>query len=238
MHTVTRQASGRVVTSGLNYDDSGAILGYGLSGKLDKSFGSDGYYQTASSVGIYSHATDSQDRVVFAYNNAGTVVVSRLLADGSGLDTTFGTGGSVTGEITGVVGNDQIRVAVNSSDEIYVVAVNGSSTQFDVAHYGVAGGLATTGTVTSVNLGTITALTIARLLVDTAGKVTIVGSDNDATNDDYLIVKLTTSLAMDTTFNGSGYLKYKVNSSDTVRQATSGAIHADGRVIVVGSETA
>jgi hypothetical protein len=226
-NTIARQASGRVVGAGINFD--------GTTG----SFGSDGYYATASATGIYSHAIDSQDRVVFAYSNAGTVVVARLLADGSGLDMTFGGSGSITTSITSVISNDQIRIALDSNDDIYVAAVNGGGlgVQYDIRHYGEGGGLAVSNGIGTGLLGGITELSLARLLVDTQGKVTIIGADNDAVNDNYLIVKLNTDFSMDTAvFNGLGYLKFKVNSNKEVRQATTGLLHADGRVIVAGYE--
>jgi len=241
-YTVGQQTNGRVVASGLNYDSSGVVIAYSSIGDLDQSFGTGGFYNTGT-VGIYTHVIDTSNRIIIVYNNGSNVVaITRILADGSGPDLTFNTTGTVTTGITGISGNTNMKIVFDGSGNVIVAAVNNSGVDFVATRYTSTGALDVSLTITSANLGTVTALTVAELLVNSEGKVVVVGYDNDATNDDYIIVQTNTALtSLDTTFNPTpgtpGYLKYKINSGNTVRQLTSALIHPDGRIISVGSET-
>ncbi|MGZ6254899.1 MAG: hypothetical protein ACXWL5_02855, partial [Candidatus Chromulinivorax sp.] len=99
---VGQQTMGRIIVGGLTQGGAGLLLGYSANGKLDTTFGNDGYQSTnTGSTGIYTHTIDTENRIIIAYNDgSGNVVISRFLADGSALDTTFGTAGSVTTQIS------------------------------------------------------------------------------------------------------------------------------------------
>ncbi len=234
LYTIALQSSGNIIASGLYFDDSGAIVSYTSSGKLDTNFGSSGiYFHSDAQDGIFSHVVDAKNRIVFGYvDDQGVVVLARLLADGSGLDSSFNSVGIATDEIINISDSEHVRVAVNSDNEVYVAAVQDDSIY--VAYYGESGGL---GSSAQIAIPDIEDLTIARLIIDLEGNITIFVSDNNETNgDDYIIVQLSSDLSLNTEFNGQGYIKYKVNSAAERRQARDGVLHNDGRFIGVGSE--
>ena len=77
--------------------------------------------------------------------------------------------------------------------------------------------------------------TIGRLLVDALGNVIIVASDSNPTPDQIVVTRITSALALDTTFNTNGWLSYDIAAGNS-QQVTDALIHPDGRIIVVGSE--
>jgi len=242
---VGQQSTGRIIVGGLTQGDTGVLLGYTSAGKLDPSFGNDGYQSTnTGSTGIYTHAIDSQNRVVIAYNNAGTLAVARFLADGSALDTSFGTAGLVTTNITGLQTgvNNNFKVVIDGSGNIIVAAVtgNGTTSKTITVYSYVPAGTSTNHTAsftggTSFAGSSSSTFTIGRLLVDALGNVIIVACDTNPTPDQILVTRLTSALALDTTFNTNGWLSYDVANGSS-QQVTDALIHPDGRIIVVGSE--
>ncbi|MDP3788668.1 MAG: hypothetical protein Q8Q60_05140 [Candidatus Chromulinivorax sp.] len=238
-NVIGRQTMGRIIVSGTGLNGDDVLLGYTPTGSLDQSFGLGGY-MTRGTNPIYTHVIDSMNRIVIAYNDGtNKVAVARILANGSGLDTTFGTNGLVTSVISGISGNSNMRVAIDGNGKIIVVAVNSSGTNYVINRYLSTGALDVSLTITSANLGTVTNITLSKLLVGIDGKVTIVGYDANAIQNKIMIVRTTTTLSgMDTTFNASqtpGYITYEVASGVT-QTANDAIIHPDGRIIVVGSE--
>lgn len=242
---VGQQSTGRIIVGGLTQGNTGVLLGYTSAGKLDPSFGNDGYQSTnTGSTGIYTHAIDSQNRVVIAYNNAGTLAVARFLADGSALDGSFGTAGLVTTNITGLQTgvNNNFKVAIDGSENIIVAAVtgNGTTSKTITVYSYVPAGTSTNATAsftggTSFAGTSSSTFTIGRLLVDALGNVIIVASDSNPTPDQIVVTRITSALALDTTFNTNGWLSYDIAAGNS-QQVTDALIHPDGRIIVVGSE--
>lgn len=238
-NVVSRQAMGRIIVSGTGLHGNDVLLGYTPAGSLDQTFGLGGC-MTRGTNPIYTHVIDSINRIVIAYNDGtNKVAVARILANGSGLDTTFGTNGLVTSMISGISGNSNMRVAIDSNGKIIVAAVNNSGTNYVINRYLPTGVLDVSLTITSANLGGITSLTIAKLLVDTNGKITVVGYDANTTQNKVVIVRTTSTLSgLDTTFNTlqtSGYNKYAIASGVT-QTANDAIIHPDGRILIVGSQ--
>jgi uncharacterized delta-60 repeat protein len=243
LNVVGQQSTGRIIAGGLSQDNLGLLLGYTAAGKLDTSFGNGGYQSTGTgSTGIYSHAIDTQNRVVIAYNSGtgagtGTVNVARMLADGSGLDSSFAT---PTPLISTVTSSDNMKVAVDSSNNVIVAAVTASGNTIAVKQYPAAGGTATeTAAITGTNLGNASAVyTIARLLVDAQNNVIVVAYDTNATQ--VVVMRLVISggsYILDSTFNNTtGYVLYTVPTGTASQVAKDAMIHPDGRIIIVGSE--
>ena len=248
---IGQQSTGRIVVGGLSQDNLGLLLGYTAAGKLDTSFANDGYQSGGAGhitgqTGIYSHAIDKQNRVVFAYDSGtvasptGTVHVARMLADGSGLDTSFDASASF---ITGAISISNIKVALDSSNNVYVAVVKndgtgatGNSIAMKI-YSNVNGNQVTTNTLDATVLGGSTAsdYTLGRLIVDAQGNGIIVASDSVAVKN--LIVRVTSgALALDSTFNGTGYITYQVAGGLTSQVAKDAMVHPDGRIIIVGSE--
>jgi len=241
LNVIGTQSNGRIIAGGLDQNNNGLLLGYTANGKLDTSFGNDGYQSTnTGTTGIYTHAIDTQNRVVIAYRDttANNVFIARFLADGSGLDTSFSGDGLLdTSLVVGSSGNNNMRIAVDSSNNIAIVVVNAAGNVVTVNSYDSSG----TTPTTYVLPISVTTFVISRLLIDANGKVVVVGYDT--TGSDQVVIARTTTAktALDTTtFNTSGAipgcLKYAV-ASGVVQVATYAIIHPDGRIIVVGSES-
>ncbi len=238
-NVVGRQSTGRIIVGGQGLNGNDLLLGYTPSGALDQSFGLGGY-MTRGTNPLYAHVIDTINRIIIVYNDgANNVAVARVLANGSGLDTTFGTNGLVTSIISGISGNSNMCVALDGNGKIIVAAVNNSGTNCVINRYLATGILDVSLTITSANLGVLTSFTLAKLLVGADGKVSIVGSDANTTQNNMVIARTTTTLSgLDTTFNTAqtpGYIKYRVASGAT-QIATDAMIHPDGRILVVGSE--
>ncbi len=238
-NVVSRQTSSRIVASGVDHDSHGVILGYTVHGKLDTSFGSEGFYFTPSADGLYSHIIDSYDRVIFTYFDyeLNRVVLSCLRPDGSSLDDTFGDNGSVVTNIDDT-STSQIRIAMNSNREILLVAVDDSGIFLTVQIYNHNGDLSnsmTIGVGESYDLSfELSSLSIRKLLIDNNNKIHIVGVSNYGEGSSTFVIRLSSSAAAyDTNFNGTGYLIYENGSTQNPLDAV---IHPDGRVVIVGSQ--
>lgn len=236
LNCVGLQTNNRIIASGLDQNNNGVLLGYTITGKLDNTFGLGNGYQSVGtgSTGLYTHAIDTLNRIVIAYKNGSAVNLARFLQDGSATDGTSFTAPSGT-----VVANNQIKVAVDSSNNVYVAAIVASSNSIAVNSYAAAGGaVVNTRTLTGTQLGNASAVyTIARLLVDTSGNVIVVACDSNAKK--IVVIRLTSSLVLDTSnFNASaGYLLYQIAAGATSQVAIDAMIHPDGRIMIVGSES-
>jgi len=239
INVVGLQSNGRIIAAGQSKDDLGLLLGYTVAGKLDMSFGTGGGYCITSateSSSIYTHAIDTQNRIIIAYRDEFTqAIIARFIADGSALDTSFNSTGTIN-TLQTTYSDNGIRVAVDSSNNVFAAVVADNYESVTIYSYnGANGSELYTPFTPSLSL---THFTISKLLIDTDGKVIVVGYDNTATDKIVIACMLADLSALDVTFNPSGtpgYLKYGV-AATTVQVATDGLIHPDGRIIVVGSE--
>ena len=245
---VGRQTLGRIIVGGETQDTSplGLLLGYGTNGNLDTTFGNDGYLAVTGTSGIYTHAIDTNNMIVIAYvDGSGNGYVARFLADGSALDSTFNSGSPIL-FTAGVVGHN-VKVAVDSSNNVIVAAITASGNSVVLHSYDATSGSSiSTATFTGSVLGNASAVyTIGRLLIDLDSKVVVVASDSNIPN--ILVARMIASggaYVLDTQandgtspFNGTfGYKTYAVAGGTVNQVATSALIHPDGRIIIAGSE--
>lgn len=106
---------------------------YNTDGSLDTSFGTNGLVviDRTGTIGGNAIAIDSNDRIVVGGYSGNSVAVIRYLADGSGLDTTFGDNGIVITPIgTSAVANS---VLVQSDGKIVIAGT--TDNKFFVARY-------------------------------------------------------------------------------------------------------
>ncbi|MDP3788669.1 MAG: hypothetical protein Q8Q60_05145 [Candidatus Chromulinivorax sp.] len=243
-YTVAQQSNGRIIAGGLDKDGSGLLVGYTPQGKLDRSFASGGIIRQGT-TGIYTHVVDSQNRIIIAYNDGNDrVAVARFVAHGS-LDTSFNSTGITPGVIStndmisGIVGNNNFRVAIDQLGKIVVASVHNSGLDFVVKRYTQDGVIDTDCTISSTMLGGTTSLTIAKLLIDEQGTIAIVGYDT-ALAGQIIVMHLRADLSgLDSSAHSSGrlgYVKYAIASGAT-QIITDALIHQDGRILVVGSES-
>jgi len=239
------QPDGKIVVAG--YADNGkdndfAIVRYTISGALDTTFGATGIVTT--SVGpeddyAFSLAIQPDGKIVAAgkidNGSDDDIAVVRYTISGT-LDTTFGSGGIVTTSI-GVDDEYASSVAVQPDGKIVLVGSvdNGIDDDFIVLRYTTSGTLDTTfGTdgivTTSISLDDDYAYDLA---IQSDGKIVAVGSAENDTDEDFALVRYTTSGAQDTTFGISGIITTPIGTGNEF--ASSVAIQSDGKILATGS---
>ena len=249
INSTLTSATNTVVLVGINNNIAraagGIIYGYTSFGGIDESFnpvlpfGFRGYYQPGASTGIYDIAINlSSDDTYFVYmDSTNHAVLAKLNADGSALDTTFGTAGSVASavRIPNMISESQIRLAVDQSGNIVVGIVNATN-QYAFRRYTQTGAVDTTfngGAILTVP--GIAVASITHMMATQTNQILVVGYDNSADNN-LILIRLNDDGTLDTDFSSTGILPYQLDSDDTVREARYGAIHPTGQIFVVGFE--
>ena len=229
------------------------LLGFGIAGcdingssdpspgSLDTDFGSNGIVTTA--IG-----TSHDEAKAVAIQSDGKIVVAgssdngsnedfalvRYKKDGS-LDTTFGTGGKVTTAIGS--GDDSAEAVAIQTDGKIVAAgyyYNSSPNKdFALVRYTTDGSLDTTfgsgGIVTTtIGSGDDSAEAIA---IQSDGKIIATGSSDNGTNEDFALVRYTTTGSLDSTFGTGGKVTTDFGDIDS---AYGVAIQTDGKIVAAG----
>jgi uncharacterized delta-60 repeat protein len=133
--------NGDIVVGGGGTTDF-ALARYTLSGSLDTTFGSGGIVTTATGSGPYiSNLLVLPDGQIVAVGNVGlSWALARYNLNGS-LDSTFGTGGIVTSNITGTDRAD--NAALQANGQIVVVGWGALDSTFETGVYNANGSLDT-----------------------------------------------------------------------------------------------
>ncbi len=232
LFSVAQQSNGRIIAAGLSQNNLGLLLGYGADGKMDSSFANNGYQSSSTGeAGIYTHAIDTNNNIAFAYNDGSdNVAVARYLADGSAIDTSF----AATSLITGISGNSNMKIALDSSNNVYAAAVTSTGNGITINSYDTANGdVLHSVEIIGAALGNASAVyTLGRLVVDAAGNTIITAFDSNS--QQVIVIRLTPGFILDVTFNnGAGYVLYPVAYHSL--SATDAMIHPDGRIFIAGS---
>ncbi len=157
-----------------------------------------------------------------------------LFAAPGDLDATFGTGGKVTTAIGS--GNDSGHsMAMQSDGKILVAghAFNGSNDDFALARFTNSGTLDTTfnGTgkvTTGIGGGSDVAYSV---VVQNDGKILVAGYSSNGSNNDFALVRYTTTGNLDPSFNGTGKVITPIGVED---RGYSVAVQSDGKILVAG----
>jgi uncharacterized delta-60 repeat protein len=214
---------------------------WAADGELDTSFDTDGIQTT--SIGsvqdiAYSVVMQSDGKIVAAgYSHNGTnndFAVVRYNTDGS-LDTTFGTAGKVRTAIGS--GTDVANYVVMQSDGKIVAAGyshNGSNVDFAVVRYNTDGSLDTTFSSDGIVTTAVGSLndTGRSVVVQSDGKIIVVGSSENVTDSDFAVVRYNTDGSLDTTFSSDGKVTTAIGSSND--NANSVVLQSDGKIVVAG----
>jgi uncharacterized delta-60 repeat protein/uncharacterized repeat protein (TIGR01451 family) len=215
----------------------GLLYRFNVDGSPDTTFGSGGVvslgalaFSTADADAIYSAGADAGKIVVTAANE-----ILRYNADGT-LDMSFNGTGMQALLINGH-GVD-IDCVTTTPDGKIVVAGDGvptlSTHSLFVARFNADGTLDTTfGTAGSTTFP-VSAIGYA-VTVDSLGRVVVAGQQ--LTDSSGLVVRFTTSGALDTSFNAKGYATDKIlqGNSPIPLKYVGVAIDADGQIAVVAS---
>ena len=203
-------ADGSVLFTPYDASNNSQIGKLGADGQLDLSFGNDGYF-TSSSIDYIRDIKQQADGKFLVTGYAGLDVgLARYNADGT-LDATFGTGGVVITNLTSNDGGHEVAVHTDGS----IVVVGDAGADSVVARYTSAGVLDTTLTI---NLGG----SFERL-----GSVTILPDGRILAAGESHVIRLTTAVALDTTFDTDGIL-------NVGHKANSLVVQADGSIAITG----
>ena len=173
-------------------------------------------------VGGYAAIGSTNDFALVRYN-----------ADGS-LDTSFGTGGKVTGIGTGAdVGNS---VTVQADGKIIVggYAVIGGTFDFALARYNADGSLDTsfgTGGIVTTDIGANTDQAWS-VTVQADGKIVVGGNALIGGTSDLALVRYNANGTLDTSFGAGGIVTTAIDTGTDV--AYSVTVQSDGRIVVGG----
>jgi uncharacterized delta-60 repeat protein/LPXTG-motif cell wall-anchored protein len=214
-------------------------------GTLDTTFGVNG--KVATNIG----AQPSIDRAVnLAMQSDGKFIIAgdtnigssldfsavRYNADGT-LDTTFGTGGKVTADFNNTGDNDFGRaVLVQSDGKILLVGhseVTGSI-DFAAVRFNTDGTLdntfGTAGKVTA-DIGNNSSDQVMSAILQTDGKILIVGSSRVNNEWDFAIARFNTDGTLDNTFGTAGKTTTDLGTDDW---GHSVAVQTDGKIVLAG----
>ncbi len=141
---------------------------YHPNGTLDPSFGAGGTVSVnfGGAGGSAARLALQPDGKVVVAGSAGDFALARYHPDGS-LDSTFGVGGNVTGDIPGSIRSRASALSVQSDGKIIVVGLDnagGPSTKFAVARY--EGGPTGSAPIVAVHLNRVTLVAGQPLQVD------------------------------------------------------------------------
>lgn len=239
---------GRVIAAGQVYRGTSADflliryekLDYG-SNWLDPSFGDGGWVTTdfgAADAGRSAAFHFDGKILVGGRSRIGATddfSLARYNSNGS-LDTSFSGDGKVTTDFN--LGEDEInRIRVQSDSKIVAVGSTlvGSDRDFAIARYTSNGSLDS-----SFGLGGTTTIDFAgaddqasELLLQTNGKLLLIGSTNVDGDRDFALVRLNSDGTLDSTFGNAGRVTTDFAGLDD--QAFSAVVQSDGKIVVVGS---
>ena len=242
-HSVALDSQGRIVVAGFYYVGTVpdiAVVRYTANGTLDTSFGGgDGIVTTSIAIGNdlgYSVALDSQGRIVVAgSSNNGLnqdIAVVRYTANGT-LDTSFGSGDGIVTTPIGTGDDYGQSVLLDSQGRIVVAGYfyNGSNlNDIAVVRYNADGTLdASFGGDGIVTIGQTSAENAYSAVLDSNGKITVVGSSDG----DIFVVRLNPNGTTDTSF-GEGNGTVTTSIWQKLDVGFSVGIDSRSRIVVAG----
>jgi uncharacterized delta-60 repeat protein len=211
------------------------------AGALDITFGTGGVVTTAIGPGndvTLDLAIQEDGKIVAAgYASNGSdydIALARYTTSGA-LDTAFGS----TGVVTTAIGPGEdwaYDVAIQENGRIVAAGFSHSGSDWDIAlvRYSTSGALdtsfGTSGVVTtSIGPGDDYAQAVA---IQEDGRIVAAGHAHSGSDDDFAVVRYTTSGALDTTFGNSGVVTTPIGPSHD--RAYDVAIQEDGRIVAAG----
>jgi uncharacterized delta-60 repeat protein/uncharacterized repeat protein (TIGR01451 family) len=212
-------------------------------GDLDTTFGTGGKVTTPIGSGHEQGrgvAIQPDGKIVLAGYSVGSTfdfALARYTTTGA-LDSTFGTGGKVTTPIG--AGEDVAQaVAIQADGKIVAAGYSniGSTLDFAVVRYTTTGALDSTfGTGGKVTTPIGSSIDVASAVVIQAdGKIVAAGYSRSAsTNDDFALVRYTTTGALDSTFGTGGKVTTQVAATNNQDAADGVAIQSDGKIVAAG----
>lgn len=151
------------------------------------------------------------------------------------LDTTFGLSASGVNFTDIGVQTGDMAFAVAVQDDGKIVVAGKSDTDIALTRYTDAGLLDISFSgdgKQTIPIGGIADVANA-IAIQGDGKILLVGSTSDGLKDDFLLVRLTDTGALDTLFNGTGIVTTTLSTGNDVANAI--ALQEDGKIVVAGA---
>jgi uncharacterized delta-60 repeat protein len=155
------------------------------------------------------------------------------------VDTTFGTAGLATTQFNGYGLSGAYATALQGDGKLIAAgysASNSVATFAAIARYNTNGTLDTTfgtGGLEQFSIGTYVRVNAIALQSD--GKIVLAGAIQNSSGLQFMVARLTTSGALDTTFNSTGYETFTV--SQYLDVANCVAIQSNGQIVVGGQDS-
>ena len=233
------QSDGKIIVVGSSYfaNNDFSIVRYNANGTLDVSFGGGdgiatldvGGNELARDVAVQSDGKI----VVLGSTDIGAdddLVVARFNSDGT-LDTSFDSDGYAITNVNGI--DSAASLAIQSDGKIVVVGTNeAGGNNFSVVRYTTAGALDSsfdTDGMATIDFGGSSDDTAAAVSIQSDGKIVVGGTSNNQ----FALTRLTTSGALDTSFDTDGLLTTDFGVGD--EQISGMVLQSDGRIIAVGT---
>jgi uncharacterized delta-60 repeat protein len=221
---------------------SGAVVNGAVNpGQLDTSFSGDGI------ATVPGGGANDEAYAVLALNDGKTLIggsayvagdtdflVSRLNTDGT-LDSTFGVNGVVLTRVGSSL--DRVYSLAVQQDGKYLAGGytwNGSNYDFALVRYLEDGRLDTTfdsDGIVSTSVGLLDDIAW-KVLVQADGKILVAGQSNNGVNQDFAVVRYTSSGALDPTFGTNGVVVTAIGTGADI--AYSADIQTDGKIVLAG----
>jgi uncharacterized delta-60 repeat protein len=254
-NAVAIQDDGKIIIGGSTRSVTGnpifAAVRLNPDGGLDTTFDTDGkaavdLVDPGSADEVIAILIQPDGKIVLigegpsATNNDEDFAAARLNPDGS-LDTTFGTGGKVSVEVTANDQRDSPRAAALQADGKIVIVgqtFNGTFSIFDIAavRLNPDGTLDTTfagdGKLDFDVTGTNQRDNASAVIALPDGRIVIAGSTSDSTGSDIALIGLNADGSFDPSFDGDGNRLIDLGGNDSANAAVR---QADGKIVVVGS---
>ncbi len=243
------------MSCGIDKEGSAPLSSVLSSGELDPTFYNSGFLALNNAAGgndddfIYGIAKDYNDRIIAvgsSVNSLGNtdLVVWRFTSDGV-LDTSFSGDGKMTHDNAAGGNSDDVGygVAISGANEIYITgySINGAGNR-DMVVWKLtsSGALDTSFNTTGVFVhdgaaGGNLQDQGQKIALMSNGSVVVAGfSDQNLTNRDMAVWKLTSSGALDTSFNTTGYVTDDGAAGGNNEWANSLKIDASNNIYVAG----
>jgi uncharacterized delta-60 repeat protein len=216
------------------------------AGQLDTTFGSGGIVTTliGTSANAYATALQSDGKILAAgiagYTSGNRFALARYTTSGS-LDTSFGSGGTVTTKIGSGTGYGARGVAVQSDGKIVLAGAASfkAGTEFALARYTTSGALDTSfgskGIVsTQLGSGDIAYAEV----IQPDGKIIAAGTSNQGgaghtVPNDFALVRYNSDGSLDTSFGSGGEVltAFPGEGQTSINGIT---LQSDGKIVVAG----
>jgi uncharacterized delta-60 repeat protein len=241
------QPDGKIVVGGTV--NGASLVRYNADGTLDNTFGTSGRVKTTSSSGVINifaltlqpdgkilvggvlvyNANSEVDCILIRYNTNGTLDNT---FNGTGIATISTNAGATSYEdITGIVVQADGKIVTNGS------ITDGSNYDFLALRFNSNGTLDNTfdadgSRIINIGVGNDVGSVIA---LQPDGKMVLVGSSSNGTNDDFAIVRLNTDGSFDNTFDADGKLTLPIFAGSDIADAVR--ILPDGKILIGGRAT-